>query len=84
MSKRHQAAVTLILTPDDLRIMTTALDRVDIRGRSDTVAEERELIGKAVIHLYSAGMTDLDLLTDAARIMAAAHKLGRSVERGVA
>lgn len=81
MFEHSHCVGALILGPADLRVITNALDDIEIASSEPRATEERELVGKAVIRLYSAGMTDPALLTDAARIMAAAQRLGRQLPR---
>ncbi|MGL3605742.1 hypothetical protein ACSV9I_04445 [Rhizobium sp. G187] len=75
---------TLILTPADLQIITHAMLSVGATGAGAEAIGHRETVGKAVIRLYTAGMTDPDLLTDAARIMAATRLLDHAPRQEVA
>lgn len=77
MTEDYHPIGALILSPADLRVITDALAGICTAQPEPRATEDRERVGKAVIRLYSAGMTDLDLLTDAAKIMAATQRLGR-------
>ncbi|MBA4798616.1 MAG: hypothetical protein H2043_14555 [Rhizobiales bacterium] len=72
-----QAESSLILTPKDFLIIDLAMQAAEPTrvGRSDD--GHREAVGKAVIRLYTAGMTDPTRLADAASTMAATRLLDR-------
>jgi hypothetical protein len=67
------AESSLILTPRDFHIMEHAM-----RGLQPAADNcHHEAVGKAVIKLYMAGMTDPGRLADAASTMAATRLLDR-------
>lgn len=75
--------MTTILTPADFTIMEDAMRAATpIKGRIALDDGHREAVGKAVIRLYTAGMTDPRRLADAAMAMAAIRLLDRRRWRG--
>ena len=75
MSHCLQAESSLILTPRDFHIIDLAMRAV---GRGDATHPDdghREAVGKAVIKLYTSGMTDPGRLADAVTTMAATRLL---------
>lgn len=82
MSHFLQAESSLILTPRDFHIIDLAMRSV---GREDAAYPDdghREAVGKAVIKLYTSGMTDPGRLADAAITMAATRLLDARRWRG--
>ncbi len=75
--------MTTILTPADFNIMEDAMRAATpSQGRIAFDDGHREAVGKAVIRLYTAGMTDPRRLADAAIAMAAIRLLDRRRWRG--
>jgi hypothetical protein len=75
--------MTTILTPADFTIMEGAMKvAVPIKGRIALDDGHRGAVGKAVIRLYTAGITDPGRLADAAMAMAAIRLLDRRRWRG--
>lgn len=69
---------TTILRPEDFRIMDRAMRAAAPKpGRIVIDDGHREAVGKAVIRLYTAGLTDPAQLADAAAVMAATRLLER-------
>ena len=82
MNQFSQAESLLILTPRDFHIIDLAMRaaaRPEDNYRDDG---HREAVGKAVIRLYTAGMTDPNRLADAASTMSATRLLDRRRWRG--
>lgn len=74
---------TTILGPEDFCIMDRAMRAAQpTPGRIVIDDGHREAVGKAVIRLYLAGMTDPGRLADAAIAMAATRLLDRRRWRG--
>lgn len=72
----QMAGSPMILTPQDFSVMDEAMRAVG--GTSARDADDlREAVGKAVIRLYTAGVTDPVKLAEAADIMAATRLLDR-------
>lgn len=74
---------TTILTPADFSIMEGAM-KVAAPSYGLIVSDDghREAVGKAVIRLYTAGVTDPGRLADAAMAMAGTRLLDRRRWRG--
>ncbi|MDZ7875394.1 MAG: hypothetical protein U5N27_21280 [Rhizobium sp.] len=71
MNQFMQAESSLILTPRDFHIIDLAMraaDHPEVKYRDDG---HREAVGKAVIRLYTSGMTDPNRLAEAASTMSA-------------
>lgn len=77
MINLHMAANPMILTPQDFHVMEQAMRGVGATGRARDREGHREAVGKAVIRLYTAGLTDPAKLAEAATIMAATRLLDR-------
>jgi len=71
------AESSLILTPRDFHIIEQAMQVVTSVYPRGADNGHREAVGRAVIRLYTAGMTDPDRLADAASTMAATRLLDR-------
>ena len=77
MIQSIQAVSSLILTPSDFQVIDLAMraaERPELRRPDDG---HREAVGKAVIRLYTSGMTDPARLAEAASTMAATRLLDR-------
>jgi hypothetical protein len=77
MIQSIQAVSSLILTPSDFQVIDLAMraaERAELRRPDDG---HREAVGKAVIRLYTSGMTDPARLAEAASTMAATRLLDR-------
>ncbi len=72
-----QAEGILILTPRDFHIIDLAMRAVEPVKALLADDDHREAVGKAVIRLYTAGMTDPRQLGEAASTMAATRLLDR-------
>jgi hypothetical protein len=77
MINLHTAEIPMILTPQDFRVMEKAMRDIGGARLARDRDGHREAVGRAVIRLYTAGMTDPDKLAEAAGIMAATRLLER-------
>lgn len=77
MINLQMAEIPMILTPQDFTIMEQAMRGVGAVGALRDREGHREAVGKAVIRLYTAGVTDPVKLAEAADIMAATRLLER-------
>jgi hypothetical protein len=77
MINLHTAEIPMILTPQDFRVMEKAMRDIGAAPLTRDRDGHREAVGRAVIRLYTAGMTDPDKLAEAAGIMAATRLLER-------
>jgi hypothetical protein len=77
MMNLQMATTPMILTPQDFHVMEVAMRGVGATGRERDRDGHREAVGKAVIRLYTAGLTDPVKLAEAAGIMAAARLIER-------
>lgn len=71
------AESSLILTPRDFRVIEQAMQVVTSVAQPGADNGHREAVGRAVIRLYTSGMTDPGRLADAASTMAATRLLDR-------
>ncbi len=71
MNPLIQAESSLILTPRDFHIIEHAMRAAKPTEPAHADDGHREAVGKAVIRLYTSGMTDPGQLADAASAMAA-------------
>lgn len=76
------AESSLILTPRDFRIIDSAMRAAEPVEPVPSDQGHREAVGKAVIRLYTSGMTDPGQLAEAASAMAATRLLDRRRWRG--
>jgi hypothetical protein len=68
----------MVLTPADFHVIEGAMQAAAPRpGRIMIDDGHREAVGRAVIRLYAAGVTDPARLADAATVMAATRLLDR-------
>ncbi|THV13688.1 hypothetical protein [Rhizobium rhizophilum] len=68
----------MVLTPADFNVIEDAMRAVAPKpGRIMIDDGHREAVGRAVIRLYTAGVTDPARLADAATVMAATRLLDR-------
>ncbi|PLK70943.1 hypothetical protein C0V73_09970 [Rhizobium sp. TH135] len=77
MNNCIQAESSMILTPNDFHIIDIAMraaERGEVKHPDDG---HREAVGKAVIRLYTSGVTDPVRLAEAASAMAATRLLDR-------
>ncbi len=77
MINLQMAEIPMILTPQDFSVMEQAMRGIGISGTVRDREGHREAVGKAVIRLYTAGVTDPVKLAEAADIMAATRMLNR-------
>jgi hypothetical protein len=77
MINLQMAATPMILTPQDFHVMERAMRDVGVSAAPRDRDGHREAVGKAVIRLYTAGLTDPAKLAEAATIMAATRLLDR-------
>ncbi|MDH4441866.1 MAG: hypothetical protein QE284_15950 [Rhizobium sp.] len=77
MFNLEMAGIPMILTPQDFSVMEKAMRGVGVTGAMRDREGHREAVGKAVIRLYTAGVTDPAKLAEAAGIMAATRLLDR-------
>jgi hypothetical protein len=77
MMNLQMAANPMILTPQDFQVMEQAMRGIGAAGRVRDRDGHREAVGKAVIRLYTAGLTDPVKLAEAADIMAATRLIER-------
>ncbi|MFN3501032.1 MAG: hypothetical protein ACK4ZJ_02145 [Allorhizobium sp.] len=77
MSIFIQAESSLILTPKDFHIIDHAMRAAEPAKPAYSDDGHREAVGKAVIRLYTSGMTDPGRLAEAASTMAATRLLDR-------
>ncbi|KQW27457.1 hypothetical protein ASE36_17790 [Rhizobium sp. Root274] len=77
MTNLQPAEIPMILTPQDFSVMEQAMRGVGSIGIESERDGHREAVGKAVIRLYTAGVTDPAKLAEAAGIMAATRLLDR-------
>jgi hypothetical protein len=77
MMNLQMAEIPMILTPQDFSVMEEAMRGVGVSGAARDREGHREAVGKAVIRLYTAGVTDPAKLAQAAGIMAATRLLDR-------
>ncbi len=73
----QMAGIPMILTPQDFSVMEQAMRGVGVLDALRDRQGHREAVGKAVIRLYTAGLTDPVKLAEAADIMAATRLLER-------
>ena len=71
------AEIPMILTPQDFSVMEQAMRGVGNFSPMRDRDGDREAVGKAVIQLYTAGVTDPAKLAEAAGVMAATRLLDR-------
>ncbi len=71
----QMAEIPMLLTPKDFSVMEQAMRGVGASGAARDREDHREAVGKAVIRLYTAGVTDPAKLAEAAGIMAATRLL---------
>jgi len=77
MNQYLQAVSSLILTPRDFHIIDLAMRAAETAEMDRSDDGHREAVGKAVIRLYTSGITDPKRLADAASTMAATRQLDR-------
>jgi hypothetical protein len=77
MMNLQMAATPMMLTPQDFNVMEQAMRGVGVSAAPRDRDAHREAVGKAVIRLYTAGLTDPAKLAEAAAIMAATRLLER-------
>lgn len=77
MTQFMPAESSLILTPRDFHIIDHAMRAAQPAEPSRPDDGHREAVGKAVIRLYTSGMTDPGRLAEAASTMAATRLLDR-------
>lgn len=82
MNSSMQAESSLILTPRDFHIIDLAMRAAGHAEAKHPDDGHREAVGKAVIRLYTSGMTDPGRLADAATTMAATRLLDVRRSRG--
>lgn len=71
------AETPMILTPQDFSVMEEAMRGIGASSAGRDRDSHREAVGKAVIRLYTAGVTDPTKLAEAADTMSATRLLDR-------